>query len=292
METTIGEVEAGILASFEANRAPTEDEIDEMEADGISLNNNDESSEAVSARHIWVAAAKRRRSDVHAFNLYQAIRIEQIHLGLPREEALPILKPFELAGGVLGWESERALFRKLKEDGAFNLPGIELQRRPIPNMSDDEFYLYLRNINVRFIPARRGWFQHGKRITFGNVSSEPSCLEREFLRLTAQGAFRTIGVTRCFRDVATLFPGENKPTPNDYEIFLMILEDDAHYHEEERCWYNQSHVRLYGDARSISTTAAEKVWQDRRTENLSLAAGTPLETLEYVENLWLPGSRP
>lgn len=291
MESTIGEVEAGLLAAFEASRAPTEDEIDEREADGRPSNDDDDWSDVESARH-WIAAAKRRRSDVHAFNLYEAIRIDQIRIGIPKEEALPILKPFELTGGVLGWQSERALFQELKELGAFIIEGIDSQRRPPLNKSVEDVYDELRNSGARFIPSRHGWFKHGKRVTFGGVQPKPSYEEKEFLRLCSKNAFRTIGVTRCFRDVATLFPGENKPTPNDYEVWRMILKDNAHYHVEERCWYNESHVSLYGDIPSDEDTATERIWQDRRTGNLSVAAGASRETLDYVENLWLPGTRP
>lgn len=286
METTIGEVEVRLLADFEEHREPTEDEVDAAEATGHfriqSHGSNDEE-----AAQSWRAAAIRRRSDVHTRNLYDAVRIDQIQAGIPRDDILPNLEPWELAGGVLGWESDRALFRHLQMMGAFRIPGMESERRASLDISDEASYERLRNTGARYIPARHGWYRYGKRILFNGIYSESAHEDHEFDRLSRQGAFRTLGITRSFRDVNNLFPGKDMLTPTDYDLFQMTRNDQAHFHADEVCWFNERHDTLYGDVPIYFPIHLEKIWEDRRTGNLSAQAGADADVLDYVENLWL-----
>ncbi len=291
METTIGEVEDRLLADFEEHRVPTEDEVDELEASGRSGTWNHVSNDNEQATQSWRAAAVRRRSDMHTRNLYDDERINQIQTGILRDDILPALEPWELIGGAIGWQSDRALFRHLQAVGAFSVPGMESDRRTPPNISDEAFYEQLRNNGVRYIRERHGWFRYGKRVFFGGVQPELAFNELGFDRLSEQGAFRTIGITRSFRDVDNLFPGKDTLTPTDYEIFETTGDDRAHFHADERCWYNDQHELLYGDVPSDPSTRSQRIWEDRRTGNLSAEAGADGGILDYVDNLWIAYGR-
>lgn len=285
METTIGEVEDRLLAEFEEHRELTEDEIDESEATGQlrtrNLGSNDEES-----TQSWRAAAIRRRSDVYTRNLYDVVRVDQIQAGISKDDILPNLQPWELVGGVLGWEPDRALFRHLQILGAFRVIGMESERRTSPDMSDEASYEQLRNTGARYTPARHGWFRYGKRVLSG-IHLDPANEEEEFDRLSEEGAFRTLGITRSFRDVQNLLPGRSVPTPTDYDIFQTTRNDTAHFHADELCWFDERHNPLYGDVPADLSIKLEKIWEDRRTGFLFTRAGADADVLDYVENLWL-----
>ncbi len=282
----IGTFEARLLAEFEKHRELTEDEVDEREATGQWATRDNEISDE-QATQSWRDAARRRRADVHLRNLYDVVRVDQIQAGVPRDDILPALKPWELVGGALGWEADRALFRHLQSMGAFSITGMEPERRTPSDFSDRDVYEQLRNLGARYIPARYGWFNRGMRIQFSAIHPEFSAEERHFNGLVQQRAFRTIGITRSFRDVKNLFPGEGRLTPTDYQIFQMVRKDGAHYRTDKMCWFNKRNDPLYGDVPRQPMTSFELLWEDRRTGALTVRADADDDLLAFVDNLWI-----
>lgn len=229
----------------------------------------------------------RRRADVYLCNLYDDVRDDQVQAGVPKDDILPALKPWEMVSGALGWEADGAMFRHLQTTGAFSIPGMEPERRTPSDLSDEDYYEELRNVGADYNPARHGWFMHCTRVQFSTIHPNFSSEEREFNRLVLQRAFRTIGITRSFRDVKNLFPGEGRPTPTDYQIFQMTRKDGAHYRVDKMCWFNKRHDPLYGDVPRQPMTSFELLWEDRRTGRLTVRADADDDLLHFVDNLWI-----
>lgn len=287
-ETTIGEEEERLLEEFENCREPTADEIDELEATGSTLRFADNSgANAIDPEtQPWRAASTRRRADRHSRDLYDEIRTLQIRSGVRESELLPVLERWELVSGTLSWDTDLKLFKYLQADGAFCFPGMLDVRFSLRNPSDECLYDHLRNQGARWDVARYGWFQYGRRMFFGTATPELSPAEEEFEQLKAQGAFRTLGVNRSFRDVRTLFHDDSGMlTPTDWEIWTRIQQDGMHWNEDDRCWRNEGRTRVaYGDLPSNARLRSERILQDL-ARNLTCYADSSAEVVNYVENL-------
>lgn len=289
-EITIAEAEARLLDQFERTRQPTADEIDEIEATGSAPSFRGGRRDVADTQQVRMlrGASLRRRADLHTRNTYDEARTSQIRNEVPYYEMLPALKPWEIASGTLGWEADLALFKYLQHREAFLFPGMDIVRRALEDPSDEHLYIYLRNEGARWDDFRRGWFQFGKRMNFAGVEAGHGKNDQTFDELREQGAFRTIGVTRCFRNVNNLFHDDrNALTPTDFEIWQKINGDYVCWHSDVGCWYHEDHTApAYGDVPLVSGLRSERIWEDSEGR-LSCRLDARPGVRQYIENLWL-----
>ena len=291
-ETTIGEEEERLLDEFEMDREPTADEVDEREATASSSSILAEREFNMGASVDTVQRAKtaslRRRADWYSRVLYDEFRGQQIRSGDRESEILPRLTRWEAASGSLGWESDLKLFNHLRGEGAFNLSGMFELRFKLSDPSDACLYEHLRDHGYRWDIARHGWFRFGRRMLFDDAPIEVPAVERDFQRLTLQGAFRTLGVTRSFRDVHNLSPDNQAMlTPTDWQIYTQIRNDRMHWHEDDRCWWDEDHESVgYGDLPSSARIRSEKISEDEEG-TIVYDYNATAEIINHIDNLYI-----
>ncbi|KAL6720467.1 hypothetical protein ACLMJK_002390 [Lecanora helva] len=288
-ETTIGEEELRLLEHFENTRLMTSDEIDRREATENEQNPSEETENNVDTA-AWRAASSRRRADFYSRELYEEFRNQQIRSGMRESEALPRLMSYEVTANALGWVAAFNLFKLLRKEGAFTLTGMFELRFSLLTPSDEALYEHLLNQGAKWSISRRGWYLYGERMPLGEISAN----EERFLDLQSQGAFRTLGITRSFRDVSELFDRSvQKSTPSDWDVYVQIKQDRMQWDEADGCWWNETHTSVaYGDLPSNPRLRSEKIFEDN-AGNLSCSPDATVEVRDWVHNLHIrEGERP
>ncbi|MCJ1452382.1 hypothetical protein MMC28_002725 [Mycoblastus sanguinarius] len=230
--------EAEALEEFEREREPTVDELDEFEATGSGALPFEMQAQATGPEtRQWRLASTRRRGALADRALYQQVRERQL-----RDGTSPVLPFVHRSQAILDWEDDRALFEYLRGIGAFRQPGMDIERLRQIKSSDEEIYEYLRNQGAKWVLSRNGWYLFGRRMVFAGIEVEKSEEEKRFEELQEQGAFRTLGINFCFRDVR-----EPCETPTDWDVYQRILQDGATWDRYRETWINQLGYSVYGD---------------------------------------------